>query len=164
MTADNMDDTGGAPESEAEYAAANDPLYPLALRAAATENLRDRLRNGEVWTDANGRTHKITRMDRRHAANVIRFIERHADRLHDGACWDTIFWPIPRGDAASDAVDDAISQLYEVTPLEWLNEQPLVIALRERAGDTRPGPSKRWLASHPVLAVKMVAHRARVVR
>ena len=133
----------------------------LAGRANQTENLRARLRQDTVWVDAEGVERLVAEMRPRHAANVVRFIERRARWLHDGACAETLFWAEPNGEQAGYAFQDEIDRLFEFTsdPVRWVREQPLMRALCERAGETAPGPEARWLLRHPVYAVRYLVRR-----
>lgn len=106
--------------------------------------LHGRLRQADVWIDARGRGVRVESMDRRHAANAIAFLERHAEALLGVELWALARLPLPYGDAAGDAADDEMQRLYEADARGWLDDQPLMIALRERAGDHPGGPSLWW--------------------
>lgn len=111
---------------------------------SAIGDLHKRLPQGDVWIDAHGRALRVASMNRRHAANAVAFLERNAEHLHDAECYKLMTLPLPHGDSAQDVFDDEANRLFDTKPLDWLNEQPLMIALRERAGDHRGGSSLSW--------------------
>lgn len=132
----------------------------MAMRVARTHATRERLKQAEGWTDSEGRWHPVESMSPRYCATVVRFLERRARWLHDGECSEALFMPTPNGEQASYEWEDAMHVLHAQDPVEWLHEQPLVRVLVARAGDTPAGPSRAWLARHPLIAVKRTLRRA----
>lgn len=65
-----------------------------------------------------------------HRAHLLAFLRRNAvryKRFYEGAF---IGGPMPSGNAASDAVDSAMDELFYQKPEEWIEKQPLVKRLR----------------------------------
>ena len=84
----------------------------------------------QVWVDYWGNEHEIESMELDYVANVIRFCEERAERIHQivfldalgGILADFLF-----GDR--DSVEPADLSLAEEEPLDWLRRTPLVRAL-----------------------------------
>lgn len=137
-------------------------LAYFARSAVASHRMREMLAGDPTtWTDRDGHVHVIASMDRRHAACIVRMLERLAPRLHRGACDESLFWPEPNGEQAGYDVEDERNRLLWSGPVEWLDGFALVRALRARAGDTPAGPSRRWLARHPRAAARRALARMR---
>lgn len=127
-------------------------------RAVETRETRARLRQDLVWVDVDGVEHEVASMSRRHAAAVVRFLERRARWIHDGECAEAMFMPAPRGEYASDAWDDEFAELLASKPLEWLRARPLMRALTARAAGVQPRASWGWRLRHPLVAVGLAPY------
>lgn len=79
----------------------------------ATEYARSLLAQSEHWIDKDGEVHRVPDIDHLYARNIIRYLKGFKNTLHDGAC--------SAGVAGRNEDAD-----------EWLERQPLVVALRER--------------------------------
>jgi hypothetical protein len=91
----------------------------------------DRLHEGTHWLDGDGKLWKLENMRPDHRRNVLAHLEKRAKGLKSQYEWSLLRGPQPHGDAACDAFDAGMTQLMEQKPITWLNEQPLVIRLRE---------------------------------
>lgn len=131
-------------------------LRAMALRARKTAQVRALLHYGEAWIDAAGVRRPVAEMSPRYCATVVRWLEMRAVTLHTGECDAMSLIPVPRGEQAGFNFEDELYRLHSAQPLVWLDQQPLVRALRARAGATPAGPSAAWLARHP----RVVAKRA----
>jgi hypothetical protein len=107
-------------------------LSILYRRAVSTRAVRAALYQGKKWTDRQGRVHAIATMDANYARNIIAFLQRQAEIMYEGETAEWQFLPEPRGEMAADHFHEGFSWLLETSPEEWLEEQPLVIALRKR--------------------------------
>lgn len=141
--------------------ALDDFFAMLAARAVKTRRTRELLRQDGVWMDRDGVVHRVEEMSRRYCAVVVRFLERRAALLHDGECAEWAFLPEPNGEQASFDFHDETDRLHAMDAAAWLDDQPLVRALRARAGDAKARPSAGWLAKHPAVAVKLAGRAAR---
>lgn len=99
----------------------------------------DLLHQSEIWIDADGNTHQISDMEIRHARNVIRMLERNAERLHLQQGFSFLSGPEPSGDMACDAFDSMMDEFGNMDALIWLRSTDLVQALYQRIGETVPG-------------------------
>lgn len=92
--------------------------------------LLDILNQTEFW----GRLAERVRVDDltdNRLANVIDYLVRNAASLKFAYELDVLSVPGPNGDAASDCLDSSYSLLLAQTDIEWLEECPLMIRLRE---------------------------------
>lgn len=104
------------------------------------------LRQDDVWIDAQRKEHKLGDIDARYAQNIVEFLRRRASGLHSYGCryaLDLMFSPIgPRGNMAQLAAEHELADLMDEDALEWLERQPLVVALRRIvASEHAPGHS-----------------------
>lgn len=110
-----------------------------ARETAPAPTLLEVLEQDGVWIDNEGTRHLVGLMTLRHKVNVLRWLEQRVEMIKfmadlQFACM--IASPFgPRGDAAQDALDAAQMEMLETEPLDWLNEQPLVVRLRADVGD-----------------------------
>lgn len=104
----------------------------------------DLLDQDQIWTDAQGRTHRLADMDLAHCRNVRDFLVRHAT-------WIFGRFYIATADQArsAESQDEANALLtaleeQEGDPVGWLLSKPLLRALDERIGpiDLRPGKTR----------------------
>lgn len=108
------------------------------------------LYDDETWTDASGREHRIADMEIRYCRNVVAFLERRAVALAQASALDVFHMPLPAEDtAAFDAVWSDLEREWDMqdhNPVGWLNEKPLLKALRYRfEGDAQHQPfGCRW--------------------
>lgn len=132
-------------------------MRAMALRARRTAQARELLRSDEAWIDAGGTRHRVADMSPRYCATVARWLDMRARILHEGECDEATLLPVPNGEQAAFDCEGELYRLHSAEPRQWLDEQPLMRALRERAGDTLAGPSRAWLARHPHVVVKRAA-------
>lgn len=114
----------------------SDPQY-AHKRVALRTTLVERLNQSEFWYTADGRAIRPADMEPQHRQNTIAWLERHAQSLHFQYTWSLIHGPQPSGEMACDAFDSMLDELEEQDPLEWLNEQPLMQALRQAEADAQ---------------------------
>lgn len=104
------------------------------------------LAQDKVWTDNSGTEHKIVSMDHRYRSNVENFLLRRAKNLAVSVSMEYLRMPMP--DVYSEAFDSISSEIEhemdEATtdPEKWLNEQPLLKALRTGC------PERVWRHRH----------------
>lgn len=97
----------------------------------------DDLDQGETWTDAAGVVHRIANMEPRYCLNVVAFLRRRVDEITFTVGFSLARIGLP--DEATQAylsVTSAIDAEYErmtADPIGWLNDKPLIKALRQRA-------------------------------
>lgn len=91
------------------------------------------LQDGSYWIDKDQKRVRLNSISKNYARNLINWLEARATIFHDLVCLQMASGPQPRGDAASDSFDFEFNVLNEMDPKEWLNFQPLMIALRARA-------------------------------
>jgi hypothetical protein len=121
----------------------------------------------QVWVDGNKKVHQIATMDIMHCRNLIRFLAE-GDRPKmtiAGILGNCMCGPALNGEVAQDGFDSMIDHLMYVQEdrdraRKWLLEQPLLMALMERAGATyqkpeREKPTHRKVAF--VVSVKVAA-------
>jgi hypothetical protein len=135
------------------------------LKVAREKDVDRRLQQPTYWVDANDKVHEVATMDRRHAANVLAWLERRAPALHEAAVCEMAMGPKPSGDAATEAFDSAYAELEamgktEADAIAWLHGTPLGEALAARAGEHEGGPSLGWVVRHPIKAWKQSARGA----
>lgn len=99
----------------------------------------DVLDQAETWTDATGVEHRLAEMEARYCSNVAAFLERRALELAELAALQLLRISLP--DEATQAylsvtksLDDELDRLA-ADPVGWLNEKPLLRALRARANE-----------------------------
>lgn len=91
----------------------------------------------DIWVDGQKQVHRIESMDVRHAQNVLGYL-LGGDRpliLLDSILNSLLGSPVPNGEMAQDALDSEMERLMQMrdAPREWLKEQPLLVALQQRA-------------------------------
>lgn len=92
----------------------------------------------ETWVDRRGRSHVIADMDPDYAANIARFLERRAGSVVVPYARAVMLLPMP--DEATEAYDIVTADWERemdamfADPVAWLGKRPLMVALRERAG------------------------------
>jgi uncharacterized protein HemY len=98
----------------------------------------DVLDQTETWTDATGAVHQLSEMEARYCRNVVAFLERHAPELAELSALQLLRCSLP--DEATQAylsvtesLDNELRRLAG-DPVGWLNNKPLLKALRARAG------------------------------
>ena len=83
-------------------------------------------------------------MTPQHRRNLLRWLERHADKLKDSAEWSWVMGPQPSGDMASADFEAAFDEMLRQGPREWLHETPfvkrLVRMIESDKGGTEPLP------------------------
>lgn len=89
------------------------------------------LDNDETWTTGDGETIALEDMEPRHRRNVLAWLEKRAEALKLADDLSLCSVVGPSGDAASDMFEMSVGQQFEMSAAEWLEEQPLVIALRD---------------------------------
>lgn len=110
----------------------------------------DGLYQDEVWTDAAGRELRIVDMEISYCRNVVAWLERRAPHIALRAGFAQASGPLPDEDtAAYDLVSEVLDREWQQQsddPVGWLNDTPLVRALRYRfEGDARHTPfGCRW--------------------
>lgn len=93
----------------------------------------------ETWTDATGVEHRLAEMDASYCRNVAAFLERRAPELTDLAALQLLRASLP-GEATqaylsvTKSLDDELDRLAS-DPVGWLNDKPLLRALRARANE-----------------------------
>jgi len=95
-------------------------------------SLIDLLFQDKIWIDGTGLTVLLKDMRPSHRRNLIPFLERHAPRIKTAYEWSLAFGPQPEADMASLAFEQECARLWELDPLDWMNETPLMIELRRR--------------------------------
>lgn len=85
------------------------------------------------WKPKDGDPVRVEEIDDRWRGNLIRFLERRAERLKFKYELSLITGPQPSGDMACDAFDSACSALFDQSALEWLRDQPLYRRLNAAA-------------------------------
>lgn len=106
---------------------------------------RELLFQDEFWMDGQNRLHRIADMDIKHAQNTYRYLTE-AGRAAAYLGLLISFYlrgPGPSGDAATDAYEGELARLEaaEENPIQWMREQPLLVALQERGwGNPKPEP------------------------
>lgn len=101
---------------------------------------RDVLSQDEVWYPKTGDPIRVDEMSLRYKKNVLAFLERRAPTLKAAYEWRMIAGPQPSGDAAQDAFDSAMGELFEMQPIKWLYRTPLVERLEQLVREGHDGP------------------------
>lgn len=95
------------------------------------------LNQDTTWTDASGTVHQIADMEPRYCRNVVAFLERRVDQIAILRSLSMTRTRLPDEDTQAYLdVTGSIDREYERMaddPLAWLNDQPLLKALRVRA-------------------------------
>ena len=95
------------------------------------------LSQGTTWTDATGAVHQIADMEPPYCRNVVAFLERRVDEITFALGLSMARTCLPDEDTQAYLdVTASIDREYERmadNPLAWLNDQPLLKALRVRA-------------------------------
>jgi hypothetical protein len=93
------------------------------------ESLRDQR---VWWVTKDGTAMKIADMALSHRRNTLGFLERHAATLKMNAEWALVrSFPGDPSDGVADALDSIQGEMESTTAIDWLNQQPLVKALRK---------------------------------
>jgi hypothetical protein len=94
----------------------------------------DPLMRDDAWTTADGTTLALGEMAESHISNVINFLRRRARQFHRRAIegmFRSLEGPFaPGGDWAQDSFDAEFSHLIDADPIEWLEEMPIIGALK----------------------------------
>lgn len=87
------------------------------------------------WMSGDGETIRLEDMATGHRVNLVRWLERRAERLQEAELWEF-----------AGAPDDVWSpDYYDEDPIKWLHDTPLVRRLDELiAADTAPR-ARTWL-------------------
>lgn len=83
----------------------------------AIEGVVRALDDGTYWVTQSKSKIRASKMTKRHAENVVGWLERRATILHNFYCLKMVTGPQPQG----------------MDPKDWLNKTPLVVNLRERS-------------------------------
>jgi hypothetical protein len=109
-----------------------------AIRQIIQMPLVDRLFQDEIWVSWEGQNGSRTllpigleEMSQRHRENVMTVLISKSASLKYQYEKNLIEGPQPRGDAASDAYDAAMQQLWDQDPEEWMEATPLYKRLAE---------------------------------
>lgn len=121
------------------------PFMQMHARALLlTEEARKRLLNDEIWVDRQGVKHRVKDLEPNHANNIIKMFERIANALHQGACAEFTLSECPfGGEMATDSWYQMADETFEMSPMEWLIEQPLYKALQRQASKWTPTQPSR---------------------
>lgn len=99
----------------------------------------DLLDQAEIWIDGSGDEHEIAEMEPRYCANVVRFLARLAPQLAaaDSLAMLSVRMPGAHTQAFDEVACDMADgfQRKATDPIGWLNDTPLMVALRARAGE-----------------------------
>ena len=90
------------------------------------------------WVTATGEILLLEEMTPRHRSDVLAFLRRRARSLK---FWDDVALTrglLPRGDAATDAFEDACARQLDTTASCWLEDTALVRRLRVLTGEESP--------------------------
>jgi hypothetical protein len=86
----------------------------------------------EWWVTKGGAVLRIAEMDLSHRRNLLAYLERAADTLKMNAEWALVSsFPGDPSDGVADALDSIQGEMERTTSIDWLNQQPLVKALRK---------------------------------
>lgn len=102
-----------------------------------------RLLEQNVWWRPKGAEPiKLKAMEPSHRYHLLNWLRRNAVRFKNAADWGMVgsmTGPMgPGGDMAMDAVERIADEMFETSPADWIEQQPLVIRLRKLVGrDTR---------------------------
>ena len=92
-------------------------------------------RQHQVWVDYYGNEVEIETISREYAANVVAFCQQQAERIHHLVVFDSLLEQVERilAGARPDArVLDDVEAACTTDPLDWLEQTPLIQALRRR--------------------------------
>lgn len=94
----------------------------------------DPLMRDDAWTTADGRELSLGQMDQSHIENVIRYLRLRTWQLRERAIQRMLHdlqGPFaPSGDMACDAFDYEFDGLIQADPREWLEDVPIIRALK----------------------------------
>jgi len=95
----------------------------------------DLLDQDEVWRDAQGTILRLDDMESGYCGRVRAFCLRNAERAYDIMLYDMAHGPMPSGDVAVDCFNREWDMLDAAgdDPKAWLEEAPLLIALKHRS-------------------------------
>lgn len=92
------------------------------------------LEDGSYWIGERKKRTPVNLLTKSHAENIVGWLERRATILHEHKCLSFMAMaPSNAATHASEDYDSAFDQLNQMDAKEWLNEQPLMEALRVRA-------------------------------
>jgi pyrroloquinoline quinone (PQQ) biosynthesis protein C len=91
----------------------------------------ERLQNDKVWVAGDGVQYRIEDMAPRHRENLMNWLTRNAPSIKAQYEMSLIRVMQPGGDAANDAFDKALDDLYQKDARKWMFEQPLFKRLYE---------------------------------
>ncbi|MFD8839758.1 hypothetical protein [Streptomyces griseofuscus] len=92
------------------------------------------LQHDEVWCDAQGRILRLDDMDPGYCGRVRSFVLRQAEDVYNLIGMQACAGPDDLSDTAQVAFDRAFDDFLSVeSPKEWLEQSPLVVALKRRS-------------------------------
>ena len=100
--------------------------------------MNNNLYQDEKWISLTEEVFRLEDMRPGHLSNVLAFLRRHADGLKFQADLALCTGPQPRGDAASDAFEDACDQQFRMSAGRWIETTALVRRLRVLTGEESP--------------------------
>lgn len=102
----------------------------MIVEAVARVGVIERFHETRTWHGSDGPV-AIRQMDDEHLLNVIRYLDRRVDEYRT-AYGIALFCsgPGPSGDAACDALDQAMAEDARVSDIAWLHSTPLYRALK----------------------------------
>lgn len=107
--------------------------------------MRNDLYQDEVWITKDGHTLRLVDMTPEHRQNLLAWIRRNSSRLKLSAELSLCTGPEPSGDAASDCFDSMFDEVLRTPAAQWIEEQPLVVRLRELVAADVPQRRRRAL-------------------
>jgi hypothetical protein len=102
-------------------------------------DITDLIDQDEIWIDGSGTEYDIAAMDPIHCANIVRFLTRRAPQI--AAAETRAMLSVRMPDAHTQAFDDVDRGMdsewrdMATDPVGWLNETPLMVALKVRAAE-----------------------------
>jgi hypothetical protein len=102
--------------------------------------LLERLQQTDYWMDREGQQYELIQMETTHIENALDWLKRNAPTLHrqfkDTLRAAAIF-------TGNDGVRLLFNQATNLAPLEWINRQPLVVAMYKELADRDDKPAPR---------------------
>ena len=93
----------------------------------------DLLQHDEVWCNAQGEILRLDDMDPGYCGRVYAFCMRQAVDIYELIGMQACSGPEPSGYQASIDFDRAFDDFLDVEPTAWLEQAPLLVALKNRA-------------------------------
>lgn len=95
------------------------------------------LMQAQEWTTRIGETVKLTDMTASHRTNLLRMLERNAERIKDAYLFSIMIseWP-PEETMAFLHVEQDFDDMLDADPVEWLHGLPLVKRLVELGAES----------------------------